>query len=102
MRLSHPLSRFLFNPFTIATCLARPTIVFSNTVILASIAHAVKGRPALSVLLLALSAYLSLYPALLLPPLILLGYDCILQKTPAKKLSLTVGTNPGECIPPQY
>ncbi|KAL8834887.1 MAG: hypothetical protein Q9176_007252 [Flavoplaca citrina] len=66
---------FLFNPFTIATCLARPTSVFSNCAILFAIASAVNRMPSKSMLALALAAYLSLYPALLLPPLILLGYD---------------------------
>ncbi|KAL8732104.1 MAG: hypothetical protein Q9181_004082 [Wetmoreana brouardii] len=66
---------YLFNPFTIATCLARPTSVFSNYTILYAIACAVNRRPAKSMLTLALAAYLSLYPALLLPPLILLCHD---------------------------
>ncbi|KAL8773750.1 MAG: hypothetical protein Q9209_001518 [Squamulea sp. 1 TL-2023] len=66
---------FLFNPFTIATCLARPTSVFSNGAILFAIAGAVDRRPAKSMLALALAAYLSLYPALLLPPLIILCHD---------------------------
>ncbi|KAL9632626.1 MAG: hypothetical protein Q9204_003718 [Flavoplaca sp. TL-2023a] len=66
---------FLFNPFTIATCLARPTSVFSNCAILFAIASAVDRKPSKSMLALALAAYLSLYPALLLPPLILLDYD---------------------------
>ncbi|KAH8150391.1 uncharacterized protein LAJ45_05602 [Morchella importuna] len=66
---------FLFNPFTVATCLARPTIVFTNTVILTAISKAVQGHGAAAVLALAMSAYLSLYPILLLPPMILLSYD---------------------------
>ncbi|KAL8686997.1 MAG: hypothetical protein Q9218_006707 [Villophora microphyllina] len=66
---------YLFNPFTIATCLARSTSVFSNCAILYAIASAVNHRPAKSMLALALAAYFSLYPALLLPPLILLCHD---------------------------
>ncbi|KAI4234780.1 MAG: hypothetical protein L6R40_006659 [Gallowayella cf. fulva] len=66
---------YLFNPFTIATCLARPTTVFSNCAILYAIASAVDQKPSKSMLALALAAYLSLYPALLLPPLILLCHD---------------------------
>ncbi|CAL8576605.1 hypothetical protein XPA_002480 [Xanthoria parietina] len=75
---------FLFNPFTIATCLARPTSVFSNGAILYAIANAVDRKPAKSMLALALAAYLSLYPALLLPPLILLCHDQIVAKDGSK------------------
>ncbi|KAF8472153.1 GPI transamidase subunit PIG-U [Kalaharituber pfeilii] len=74
---------FLFNPFTVATCIGRPTVVFTNTVILTAIARAAQGRAVASTLALAMSAYLSLYPVLLLPPLILLSYDCVKQKSPA-------------------
>ncbi|KAL8947710.1 MAG: hypothetical protein Q9222_006034 [Ikaeria aurantiellina] len=66
---------YLFNPFTLATCLARPTSVFTNGAILCAIANAVRRRPSTAMLALALAAYLSLYPALLLPPLILLCHD---------------------------
>ncbi|KAL8655458.1 MAG: hypothetical protein Q9210_000855 [Variospora velana] len=66
---------FLFNPFTIATCLARPTTVFSNCAIVCAIAAAVDRRPVKSMLALVFAAYFSLYPALLLPPLILLCHD---------------------------
>ena len=67
--------RYLFNPFTIAACLARPTSVFSNCAILCAIASAVDRESIKSMLALALAAYLSLYPALLLPPMILLCHD---------------------------
>ena len=66
---------YLFNPFTIATCIGRPTSVFTNCAILHAIANAVSGKPVSSVLALGLASYLSLYPALLLAPLILLCYD---------------------------
>ncbi|KAL8927924.1 MAG: hypothetical protein Q9172_001150 [Xanthocarpia lactea] len=75
---------FLFNPFTIATCLARSTSVFSSCAILYSIASAVERKPSKSMLALALAAYLSLYPALLLPPLILLCHDQTAEKTGSK------------------
>lgn len=75
---------FLFNPFSIATCLARPTSVFSNCAILYAIASAVNRKPSKSMLALALAAYLSLYPALLLPPLILLCHDQIVGKGGSK------------------
>ena len=66
---------FLLNPFTIATCLSRSTLVFTNTAILTSVAKAVQGDSWPAVLALAMSSYLSLYPILILPALILLSYD---------------------------
>ncbi|KAI5285702.1 hypothetical protein KEM52_002322 [Ascosphaera acerosa] len=66
---------FLFNPFTIATCVARSSNVFANTAILAAIAEAVSDNYCTSMLALGMAAYLSLSPALLLPPLVLLCYD---------------------------
>ncbi|KAI0456324.1 GPI transamidase component-like protein [Xylaria acuta] len=66
---------FLFNPFTIATCLGRPTNVFTTCAILHAIAKAVSGSPLTAMLALSFAAYLSMYPILLLPPLILLAYD---------------------------
>ena len=83
--------RFLFNPLTLATCLGRSSSSFSNLAVLASIAHATQGILSSSkfkfkeeglmecvgfvgsaMVELAMASYLSLYPALLLPPLILL------------------------------
>ncbi|KAI0594667.1 GPI transamidase subunit PIG-U [Biscogniauxia sp. FL1348] len=66
---------FLFSPFTIATCLARPTSVFTTCAILHAIAKAIAGKPLTSMLALSFGAYLSMYPILLLPPLVLLAYD---------------------------
>ena len=72
--------RYLFNPLTIATCLGRPTSVFTNVAILYAISNAVTRKPVNSMLALALASYLSLYPMLLLPPLILLSYDRIARE----------------------
>ncbi|KAF8541678.1 GPI transamidase subunit PIG-U [Trichophaea hybrida] len=77
---------FLLNPFTVATCLSRSTLVFTNTVILTSVAKAVQGDSLLAILALAMSSYLSLYPVLILPPLILLCYD--MHPRPAGKPAL--------------
>ncbi|KAI1251473.1 hypothetical protein MGN70_006041 [Eutypa lata] len=66
---------FLFNPFTIATCLGRPTSVFTTCAVLHAIAKAISGNPFTAILSLSFAAYLSMYPLLLLPPLILLAYD---------------------------
>ncbi|KAH8816411.1 GPI transamidase-like protein component PIG-U [Xylogone sp. PMI_703] len=72
---------FLFNPFTIATCIGRPTSVFTNCAILYAIAKAVNGASFTSMFAISFAAYLSMYPILLLPPLILLCYD----RRPSKK-----------------
>ncbi|KAK3329092.1 GPI transamidase subunit PIG-U [Apodospora peruviana] len=66
---------FLFNPFTIATCIGRPTSVFTTCAILHAIAKAVAGAPFTAMVALSFAAYLSMYPLLLLPPLLLLAYD---------------------------
>jgi len=68
-------ARYLFNPFTIATCIGRPTSVFTNCAVLLAIAKAVSGKPLSAMLALGLASYLSLYPALLLPPLLLVCFD---------------------------
>lgn len=66
---------FLFNPFTIATCIGRPTSVFTTCAIFHAISKAVTGASYTSMFAIAFASYLSIYPLLLLPPLILLCYD---------------------------
>ncbi|KAJ5949155.1 hypothetical protein N7454_000739 [Penicillium verhagenii] len=73
---------FLFNPFTIATCLARSTSVFTTTGILYAVSNAVDGNSVNAILALGFASYLSLYPALLFVPLALLCYD---QQTQSAK-----------------
>ncbi|KAJ5175231.1 uncharacterized protein N7482_001108 [Penicillium canariense] len=73
---------FLFNPFTIATCLARPTSVFTTSGILFAVSNAVDGNSLNAMLALGFASYLSLYPALLFVPLALLCYDQRVQKCP--------------------
>lgn len=68
-------SRFLFNPFTIVTCLGRSTSVFTTSGILYAIANAVSGNTVNAMLALGFASYLSIYPALLFIPLVLLCYD---------------------------
>ena len=74
MHAAHRAS-FLFNPFTIATCIARPTSAISNFFILTAIAKACQGASITSVLALAAASYLSMHPLLLFPPLLLICYD---------------------------
>ncbi|OJJ44606.1 hypothetical protein ASPZODRAFT_160692 [Penicilliopsis zonata CBS 506.65] len=66
---------YLFNPFTIATCLGRPTSVLTSSAILYAVSNAVSGNSVNAMLALGLASYLSLYPALLFLPLVLLCYD---------------------------
>lgn len=66
---------YLFNPFVILSCLGRSTSIFTNTAIIQAVLSAQSGNIARSMLALALSTYLSVYPILLLPPLIvMMGY----------------------------
>ncbi|KAJ5812078.1 hypothetical protein N7474_008379 [Penicillium riverlandense] len=73
---------FLFNPFTIATCLARSTSVFTASGILFAVSNAVSGNTVNSMLALGFASYLSLYPALLFVPLVLLCLDQRVQGQP--------------------
>ncbi|KAH8179224.1 GPI transamidase subunit PIG-U domain-containing protein [Sarocladium implicatum] len=66
---------FLFNPLTIATCIGRSTAVFTTCATLHAIARAVHGSPLNAMVAISFASYLSMYPLLLLPPLILLAYD---------------------------
>lgn len=68
-------SSFLFNPFTIATCIGRPTSVFTTCAILHAISKAVVGASFTSMFAISFAAYLLMYPILLFPPLVLLCWD---------------------------
>lgn len=74
-------NRFLYNPFTIATCLGRSTAVFTSTGILYALSAAVQGRSVNAMLALGLASYLSIYPALLFIPLVLQCYDTYAQRS---------------------
>jgi phosphatidylinositol glycan class U len=67
--------RYLFNPLTVATCIARPTSVITSTFILHAISAATTARSLTFLLSLSFASYLSLYPILLFPPLALICYD---------------------------
>ncbi|KIH94823.1 phosphatidylinositol glycan, class U [Sporothrix brasiliensis 5110] len=77
---------YLFNPFTVATCIGRSTSVFSTCAILHAISKAIAGAPLRAMVSLAFAAYLSMYPLLLLPPLVLLAYDRRKTRTRARPL----------------
>ncbi|XP_048742012.2 phosphatidylinositol glycan anchor biosynthesis class U protein-like [Ostrea edulis] len=59
---------FSFNPYSVATCLAKSTAVFNNIVILLALYYMLKGNPILSSVFVALAAYISMYPIILCVP----------------------------------
>ncbi|KAF9927360.1 hypothetical protein BGZ67_007554 [Mortierella alpina] len=63
---------YLFNPYTIASCIGRSTILYSNMAVVAGIWMGMKGNKGLAMFSVAAAAYLSLYPAMLIVPVILL------------------------------
>jgi hypothetical protein len=83
---------YLLNPFTLLTCLARPTTVFTTFFVLLSIRHATQGKPTTTAFALALASYTSLHPLLLLPPIGLLCYDQI------RKASTPPPTKDGKAV----
>ncbi|KAL8314967.1 hypothetical protein RB597_006893 [Gaeumannomyces tritici] len=81
---------YLFSPFTLATCLGRSTSVFTTCAILSAIAKAVSGAPLGALVALSFASYLSMYPLLLLPPLVVLAYD---RQPPATPSSLATSSS---------
>ncbi|SNX84047.1 related to GPI - transamidase subunit [Melanopsichium pennsylvanicum] len=61
---------FLFNPYTVATCIASSTVTLEITALLATIYAAISGSAILLAFWWAVSSLLSLYPVLLFPMLI--------------------------------
>jgi phosphatidylinositol glycan class U len=72
---------FLFNPFTLATCIARSTSALTNLFILTAMAKASQGASFTFVLAAAMASYLAMHPILLFPPLMVLLYDAKALKT---------------------
>lgn len=63
---------YLFNPFTILSCLGRSTSIFTNTAIIQAVLYAQAGDAVRAMFGLAVGTYFSMYPALLLPPTLLM------------------------------
>ncbi|EMR08654.1 hypothetical protein PNEG_03128 [Pneumocystis murina B123] len=74
------VSLFLFNPYSIISCVGMSTAIFTNCFILTSLSYVQRRKSIQSIFFLALATYLSFYPIVLFPPLIL-----ILQKNDIKK-----------------
>ncbi|CAI4218511.1 unnamed protein product [Parascedosporium putredinis] len=66
---------YLFNPFTVAACLGRSTGLFTSFMVVFAISKAIQGRPLTSMVAISFASYLSMYPLLLAPPLMLLAFD---------------------------
>ncbi|KAJ2003983.1 hypothetical protein GGI04_000660 [Coemansia thaxteri] len=64
---------YLFNPLTIATTLARSTIVFSHLAVVSALHAGISGWSNQAVLLTAIATHLSLYPAVLIAPVALMA-----------------------------
>lgn len=79
----------MFNPFTIITCIARSTTVFSNLFILIAIAEAAHGASTTFILALAFASYLSLHPILLIVPLTTLCYNVAIRRSKVGQSPLT-------------
>ncbi|GAA5898793.1 GPI-anchor transamidase subunit GAB1 [Sporobolomyces salmoneus] len=64
---------YLLHPFSVATNLARSTVVFSNLFLALALESAISGSLLSAVFLLSFATHLRLHPVLLLPPLVLLA-----------------------------
>jgi phosphatidylinositol glycan class U len=63
---------YLFNPFTVLSCLGKSTSIFTNTAIVQAVLNAQSGNAVRAMFSLAIGTYLSMYPGLLLPPVLLM------------------------------
>ena len=66
---------YAFSPFTILACLGRSPTLLSNTAIIQAVQNAQTGNGVRAMLALAFGTYLSMYPALFLPPVLLMLYQ---------------------------
>lgn len=66
---------YLFNPFSILSCVSKSTLLFTNLSIVLSLLSALKGKTKPTMFWIALASYLSFYPAMLVPALFLILDD---------------------------
>ncbi|KAG8408859.1 hypothetical protein J3458_019871 [Metarhizium acridum] len=85
---------FLFNPFTIASCIGRSTSIFTTCAILHAISKAIQGSAFNAMVALSFASYLSMYPILLLPPLVLLSFD----RQPEARRTASAVTFGAKCV----
>jgi phosphatidylinositol glycan class U len=84
---------YLLNPFTVAACLGRSTSIFTNTALINSVSAALEGDVFKAMFALGFASYLSMYPALLLPPLALLCWDRSIKSDKPTKSGLAFSMN---------
>ncbi|MQM13500.1 hypothetical protein Taro_046422 [Colocasia esculenta] len=88
---------FLWNPFGILTCVGGCTSPIENLMIVLSLYGACSSLPSLSAFGWVIATHLSLYPAILIVPIILLlGYG---PDSPPKKLFLLTSMKPARSHP---
>ncbi|KWU45106.1 hypothetical protein RHOSPDRAFT_16968, partial [Rhodotorula sp. JG-1b] len=85
-----PSSRYMLHPFAIVTTLARSSIAFSNLFLALALDTALGGSLIPAAFLLSLATHFSLYPILLLPPLILLAYRALAAPSTARLSSAAI------------
>ncbi|CAO3649261.1 unnamed protein product [Cunninghamella blakesleeana] len=75
LTLIHPTlisALYLFNPFTVLSCISRSTIIFSNLSVIMALFWSLLEKEQFAMIWIALATYLSVYPAMLVPALYLL------------------------------
>ncbi|GAA5867585.1 hypothetical protein JCM3774_001519 [Rhodotorula dairenensis] len=83
---------YMLHPFAIATTLARSTIAFSNLFLALALNTALDGALVPAAFFLSFATHFSLYPILLLPPLILLAHRASTPHKPRLSRSAMEGT----------
>ncbi|KAJ1813595.1 hypothetical protein LPJ56_005120 [Coemansia sp. RSA 2599] len=78
---------YLFNPLTLATCLARSTIVFSHLATASALYFGTSGQIDIAIALAAVATHLSLYPAVLVAPLSLMAGGALQSRSESKPRS---------------
>lgn len=74
---------YIFNPFTILSCLGQTTNIFTNTAIIQAVLSAQSGNAAQAMFALALGSYFNMYPVLLIPPVLLIAHQSNVSAKPS-------------------
>ena len=91
------VATYLFNPYTLLTCLGRPTSVFAIFFATLGIKEACHAKQTTAAFALAIASYISLHPVLLLPPVGLVCYDRLCLQTAGSEVS-DEKTGPGRQV----
>ncbi|KAL1929598.1 hypothetical protein VTP01DRAFT_1736 [Rhizomucor pusillus] len=67
---------YLFNPLAILSCISRSSVIFTNLSIVVALLWAQLGRTNISMCWAAVATYFGFYPAMLVPPLIMIDKKC--------------------------